>query len=77
MVLGGKFKIPIYTAAMGVKMLELSRKFSDGTVLSHMTSVDYIRKSIEMVQSIPEAIKYPEHEFFQFFVLNTLNIQYF
>ena len=70
MVLGGKFKIPIYTAAMGAKMLELSRKFSDGTVLSHMTSVDYIRKSIETVQSIPEKIKYPEHEFFQFFVLS-------
>ena len=70
MVLGGKFKIPIYTAAMGPKMLELSRKFSDGTVLSHMTSVDYIRKSIEMVQNIPENIKYPEHEFFQFFVLS-------
>ena len=70
MVLGGKLKIPIYTAAMGVKMLELSRKLSDGTVLSHMTSVDYIHKSIEMVQSIPEAIKRPEHEFFQFFVLS-------
>lgn len=70
MVLGGKEKIPIYIAAMGKKMLALARKLADGTILSHMVSVPFIRKSIEMAQCLPNIEKTSNHEFYGFFAVS-------
>jgi 5,10-methylenetetrahydromethanopterin reductase len=70
MVLGGQTKIPIYLAAMGRKMLTLARKVADGTVLSHMVSVAYIRQNIELVQALAEAKLCTDHEYFEFFAVS-------
>lgn len=67
MKLGGKISIPLYLAAMGPKMLSLARRRSDGTVLSHMMSVAYIRKSIASVQAEAGAQTSPNHQFVEFF----------
>ena len=73
MVLGGKYNIPIYMAAMGSKMLRLARETADGTVLSHMTSLKYIKQSIESVQNLPGVDQSSNHEFIKFFAVSVSN----
>jgi len=70
MKLGGITTVPLYLAAMGPKMLSLARRSADGTVLSHMMSVDYIRKSIEAVEAENGPQASPHHEFVEFFAVS-------
>jgi 5,10-methylenetetrahydromethanopterin reductase len=70
MVLGGKYKIPLFLAAMGPKMLKLAYQVADGTILSHMMSVKYIQKSIDMVKSISQTGATNGHEFYQFLAVS-------
>jgi 5,10-methylenetetrahydromethanopterin reductase len=70
MKLGGTSAIPLYLAAMGPKMLSLARRSADGTTLSHMMSVAYIRKSIEAAQAGAGPQASPSHEFVEFFAVS-------
>jgi 5,10-methylenetetrahydromethanopterin reductase len=70
MKLGGITAIPLYLAAMGLKMLSLARRSADGTALSHMMSVDYIRKSIEAAEAENGPQASPHHEFVEFFAVS-------
>src|SRR5690349_18030917 len=41
--------IPIYIGATGDKMLELAGELCDGVVLNYVVSVDYIRRTVDLV----------------------------
>jgi 5,10-methylenetetrahydromethanopterin reductase len=70
MKLGGISDIPLYVAAMGPKMLSLARRCADGTALSHMMSVAFIRRSIELAQAAAGPGASPDHEFVEFFAVS-------
>lgn len=70
MKLGGITAIPLYLAAMGPKMLSLARRCADGTALSHMMSVAYIRKSIESAEAEAGPQASPDHQFVEFFAVS-------
>jgi 5,10-methylenetetrahydromethanopterin reductase len=70
MKLGGTNAIPLYLAAMGPKMLSLARRSADGTALSHMMSVEYIRRSIETDHAKAGPRASPDHEFVEFFAVS-------
>jgi len=70
MKLGGITTIPLYLAAMGPRMMSLARKCADGTALSHMMSVAYIRNRIEAVQAEAAPQAAPDHQFVEFFAVS-------
>ena len=70
MKLGGGPAIPLYVAAMGPKMLALARRCGDGTALSHMMSVAFVRRSIELAQAGAGRGVSPDHEFVEFFAVS-------
>jgi 5,10-methylenetetrahydromethanopterin reductase len=70
MKLGGITPIPLYLAAMGPKMLSLARRRADGTVLSHMMSVPYIRRSVAIAQAGAGSQAVRVHEFAEFLAVS-------
>jgi 5,10-methylenetetrahydromethanopterin reductase len=70
MKLGGITPISLYMAAMGPKMLSLARRRADGTVLSHMMSVPFVRQSIETAQAGAGLQAAADHEFMEFFAVS-------
>jgi 5,10-methylenetetrahydromethanopterin reductase len=70
MKLNGGPAIPLYVAAMGPKMLALARRCGDGTALSHMMSVAFVRRSIELARAGAGREASPDHEFVEFFAVS-------